>query len=644
MTLVIAESRFRQAVVPSGSSAASWVEPWSASLELAVVHDQDGQILAVNRAFARKFGQLADAWVGWPFGDLVHPDDADDWRRAADRLSRPPYHHCREHRWQTAQGWRWISWEDTRLHDEEGRCVAIRSIGRDITKGRLAEEHFRKLAMAVEQSPVSIVMTTPGGLVQYVNPHYTEVTGYTLEDIFERQIPVLREGHASEAAYREFCATVSAGRKWRGELSTRHKDGHVIWESVQVSPIRNQLGEITHLLCLREDITERKNLEEQLRQAQKMESIGTLAGGIAHDFNNIIAIIRGFTELSLTETISAQDRQRYLRAVHTAALRAAGLVSQILTFSRKADVAYRPIELDQLINEHVRLLRETFPRTIEFACELEPTLPSFAADPNQLQQVLMNLCVNARDAMPDGGIITIRTSRIGGTDLARLNVDTTQDYACIEVSDTGVGMLPEVKARIFEPFYTTKHESGGTGLGLAVAYGVVANHHGGIDVESTMGKGTTFRVYLPLISRAAMSTAQVPADILSDADIPRGDEQVLVIEDEPALVDLMSMLLRAGGYGVHAISDGTEALDYVLRGGSEFDAVLLDINMPGISGLEVLKVLRQQRPSTPVLIVSGNLTPEVMAKIQAIGTVEVVDKPFDVVHLSKRLRAVLDTK
>jgi two-component system, cell cycle sensor histidine kinase and response regulator CckA len=644
ISTAVADAKSAVARVDVTASPGNWIEPWAASLELAVIHDLQGQILTVNRAFARKFGQLASMWVGASFGDLVHPDDAKDWRAVGARVTRPPFHITRECRWQTALGPRWISWEETLLHDMSGRPLGVRSIGRDITKGRLAEEHFRKLSQAVEQSPVSIVMTTPGGLVQYVNPHYTQVTGYTMEEIFERQIPVLREGHASEAAYRDFCATVSAGRKWRGDLRTRHKEGRLLWESVLVAPIRNQSGDVTHLLCLREDITERKHLEEQLRQSQKMESIGTLAGGIAHDFNNIIAIIRGFTELSLADTIAPNDRQRYLKAVHAAALRAAALVGQILTFSRKTEVAYRPIDLNEIVAEHVRLMRETFPRAIELRSELDHTLASFAADQNQLQQVLMNLCVNARDVMLNGGVLILRTSRVAGGQLSAHKIDLTQDYACLEVEDTGPGMTPEVKARIFEPFFTTKQDAGGTGLGLAVVYGVVLNHKGAIEVDSTPGEGTRFRVYLPLVSRASHQPQPGQAEMLSDANLPRGSESILIVEDEPALVDLLSMLLRSAGYTVYTAGDGAAALEYVMRGDLDFQGVLLDINLPRVSGVDVLKVLRKQRPKTSVIVVSGNLTPEIVEELQGLGQSEIVDKPFDVLQLMKRLRLVLDAR
>jgi len=361
--------------IPAAVAPVLALAPWAGSLELAVIFEPSTQrILEVNRAFARKFGQPAPAWCDQCFTSLLHGDDAADWAHSSVRLERSPFHISREHRWQTAQGWRWIAWEETAIRDAEGDVREVRAIGRDVTKHRLAEEHFRKLAQAVEQAPVSIILTTPGGTPQYVNSRYTEVTGYTLEEIFEEQIPLLREGHPSEAAYRHFCTLVASGHKWSGELHSRRKDGSNVWEFVQVSPIRNQLDEITYLLCLREDITERKTLEDQLRQAQKMESLGTLAGGIAHDFNNIIAIIRGFTELSLALPPADPRLGRYLRAVDDAAARASSLVAQILSFSRKSEVAYRAVQVNSLVNELVGMFTETFPRNIEILRELDESL------------------------------------------------------------------------------------------------------------------------------------------------------------------------------------------------------------------------------------------------------------------------------
>ncbi|EIQ00305.1 PAS domain S-box [Opitutaceae bacterium TAV1] len=627
----------------SGAETDSRVSPWANSLELAVVHDFSGLVLAGNSAFARKLGRRMEDCVGLELADLVHADDVENWRQAAARLHAAPFHIVREHRWHTAQGWRWISWEETLLRDADGRPLAVRSIGRDVTRRRLGEEHFSKLAQAVEQAPVSIVMTTPEGRVQYVNPRFSQLTGYTLEEIFERDIRVLREGHPDEESWRQFCETVAAGRQWRGELHTSYRGNPDVWENVLVSPIRSHADEITHLLCLRVDITERKHLEEQLRQSQKMESLGTLVGGIAHDFNNLLAIIKGFVELSLARVPAGDETLlRYLREVHNATQRSVGLVRQILTFSRKAEVSYRAVDLNRLVAEHVQMLGETFPRPIEFRQKLEPGLPALAADPNQLQQVLMNLCVNARDAMPSGGVLTLGTRRVTGAEIAALQANTQQDYLELSVSDTGSGMTPDVREHIFEPFFTTRQGHTGTGLGLSVVYGVVVNHHGLIDVQTAPGEGTTFHIYLPLQER--MPPAAIAEERSQEPAAAGKGESILVIEDEASLRLLLNTLLRENGYTLHLVADGDEAMRAIGDESLKIDAVLLDLNLPRVHGLEIFRAIRARRPETRVIVLSGKLMPEMRDRLSEIGPVDFLEKPYNIEMLNRCLRAALDRK
>ena len=433
---------------------------------------------------------------------------------------------------------------------------------------------------------------------------------------------------------------MAEGRKWSGELCTRCKDGRNLWEFVQVSPIRNHADEITHLLSMREDITERKKLEDQLRQAQKMESLGTLAGGIAHDFNNVLAIINGFTEIALSRVGADETNARHLREIHNAAQRAIGLVRQILTFSRKTETTFKAVALNQHIKDLGRMCAETFPRTVSFNIELDETLPSLLADPNQLQQVIMNLCVNARDAMPGGGRISISTSRVDGSAITRLGADAGRPFVCIKVADTGCGMPPHVRARIFEPFFTTKQNSGGTGLGLAVVYGIILNHRGFLEVESVEGQGSTFLIYLPL---ELPKPSALEKEIVGGApsEFPCGKETILIVEDEASLRELLCTILEPRGYKVLSASDGARAVDMLMSEPATIDVVLLDLNLPQLNGVDVYKTLRRLRPETKVIVISGNITPETRREINAHGQPEFLPKPYQLEELGRRLRTVL---
>jgi len=606
---------------------------WAGSAALVYCRDWQGRMLAANHAFARKFGCIPVELAGRAVAAYLHPDDAPGLTQADEELRLPPHRAMRESRWLTPQGWRWIAWEEALL---AGEPAGVRAVGHDITRQRMAEEQYYKLSRAVEQSPVAMVITDAEGKVQYVNGKFTEATGYTLEHILDNQVQVLREGHPDEVAYQKFWATVRAGREWRGELKRERPDGQRIWESVQVSCLRNPAGEITNLLCLREDITERKLLEDQLRQAQKMESLGTLAGGIAHDFNNIIAVINGYAELAQLNPGDAAILQKSMREIKRAALRATGLVRQILTFSRKAEVRVSPLDVNQLTRDLVTLLAETFPRNIAFNLALEDKLPPLLADQNQLQQVILNLCVNARDAMPSGGTITLTTTRVEGAALPSA-VQNGRAYACLAVSDTGTGMTAEVRARIFEPFFTTKAVNQGTGLGLAVVYGIVASHEGTIEVESEVGSGSTFKVYVPLADHAVIAPVAAKS-----SDFPGGSESLLVVEDEAPLRMLLDAALSRKGYHITSACDGLDAIEKLADTSRKFDAVLLDLNMPGANGVEVMRVIKAGRPDLKVLVLSGHLTPQARAEFERMGQRHFVRKPYTLDELGRHLRGLLE--
>ncbi len=608
---------------------------WAGSAALVYCRDWQGRIVAANHSFARKFGCAAGELPGRPLAQMLHQDDAPALAASNRQLLAPPHRTSGESRWLTPQGWRWIAWEESALLDERGVPFGVRAVGHDMTRARMAQEQFFTLSSAVEQSPVAMVITDIEGKVQYVNAKFTEVTGHTLEHILDNNVPVLREGHPDEASYETLWAAVREGREWRGELSHERPDGKTIKESMQVSCLRNPTGEVTHLLCLREDITDRKMLENQLRQAQKMESLGTLAGGIAHDFNNIIAVINGFAEFAMLNTGNADALQRSVREIKRAAQRASGLVRQILTFSRKAEVRVAAMDLNQLVHDLVALLSETFPRNIAFQFALDEKLPPLLADQNQLQQIVLNLCVNARDAMPSGGTITLTTTKVEGNPLPAALLPG-RAYACLAVSDTGTGMTPEVRARIFEPFFTTKAVNQGTGLGLAVVYGIVASHEGTIEVESEPGAGSIFKIYIPLVENVAL--APVVARL---TDFPGGTESLLVVDDEAPLRMLLEAAFSQKGYRVTGARDGLDAIEKIADPARSFDAVLLDLNMPGANGVEVLRVIKATRPNLKVLIVTGHLTPTAKTDFERLGQKYFARKPYTLDELGRKLREVL---
>ena len=525
------------------------------------------------------------------------------------------------------------------VRNPAGRTARLVGVTRDDTQRNHADERLRTLSSAVEQSPALIVITDTAGNIEYVNPRFTEVTGYSPEEVRGKNSRMFTAGDTPPQDYVKLWDSITAGKVWRGEFRNRKKNGEVYQERASIAPIVNAAGLITHFVAVKEDITERQRLEDKLRQVEKLDSIGRLAGGVAHDFNNILAVILGNTGL-MRDGPTAEEMAESLSQVERAANRGASLTRQLLLFSRQQAMDARPIDLNDTVGSMTRMLRRLIGEDIDLVLQGTGSSHWIKADPGMMDQVLMNLCINARDAMPDGGRLTIGVQKIELDDTAAQRNPEAQPgrFVRLSVSDTGIGMDASTAARVFEPFFTTKAPGKGTGLGLANVYGIIKEHGGWIQLSSAPGKGTTFDVYLPALSETAGFRQAADA-----AAAPGGLETILMAEDDPELHRLAGTWLRKLGYTVLGASNATEALELWAQRGADVRLLLTDMVMPGgTSGLDLALRLRGERPDLGAIITSG-YDPEKSRTDQLRESgIDYLPKPYSGADLARAVRARLD--
>jgi two-component system cell cycle sensor histidine kinase/response regulator CckA len=628
-----------------------------------------------------------------------------------------------------------------------------------------AFESLRKLSGAVEQSPVSVVITDTDGNIEYVNPKFTQATGYSSDEVLGMNPRILKSGEQSPEVYRDLWETITAGREWRGEFHNQKKNGELFWEIASISPILDEQGRATHFVAVMEDITDRKRaeetlalgerhfrslienaqdiitiidvqgtitfqspaaerilgrppaefvgksafeflhpddvpgvreairrsiespespqtslfrfrhangtwrtmegigkllpgegtphvvinsrdvtergaLEEQLRQSQKMEAVGRLAGGIAHDFNNLLTVIGGYGEMLLNAVPRGGPNREPLEEIVAAGERAASLTRQLLAFSRKQILMPEVLDLNAIVAGMDKMLRRLIGEDVDLVTRLDTSAGGVRADPGQIEQVIMNLAVNARDAMPRGGKLTIETANadLDKVYARRHATVATGPYVMMAVSDTGVGMHAETEARIFEPFFTTKEKGKGTGLGLSTVYGIVKQSGGNIWVYSEPGKGTTFKIYLPRVEEAPMPH-ETPSGIHSSV---QGTETILVVEDEVSIRTLARKVLESGGYRVVEAKSGPEALERVRGSGDPIHLLVTDLVMPEMAGTELASRLLESRPELRVLYMSGYSDDAVVRHGLLEHRHHFLPKPFTPQVLLRKVREVLD--
>jgi PAS domain S-box-containing protein len=506
-----------------------------------------------------------------------------------------------------------------------------------------SEARFRQLAENIGE--VFWLMDTRRNKVLYVNPAFEKVWGIPCESLYRNPRVRIETIHEEDRGRIIEAMTQSPVRADYDETyRIVQPDGAVRWIRERMYPVRNEAGEFDRLAGTAEDVTEQRSLQERYRQAQKMEAIGQLAGGVAHDFNNLLTVMRGNSELILMEPegLSAMARES-LRHVVDATHRAANLTRQLLTFSRKQVMQPRPLDLNGLVTELMKMLSRLIGEDIKLQCNYAVQPVGVHADAGMLEQVLMNLVVNARDAMPQGGWLAVTTSRvIFGENCERAHPEArVGDFACVEVTDSGTGIAPEHLPRIFEPFFTTKEMGKGTGLGLATVYGIAKQHLGWVEVSSRPNAGATFKVFLP-------AAASLPATVESPthAALRRGSETILLVEDDPAVRLMTRRTLEAYGYRVWEADSGREALRIWRNCAAEINLLLSDLVMPdGITGSELARVLRDQRPDLRILLMSG-YSPEMAGKDAGeipLDLATFLQKPYRSAVLIDTVRRCLDT-
>ncbi|MEW6061422.1 MAG: PAS domain S-box protein, partial [Bacteroidota bacterium] len=528
-------------------------------------------------------------------------------------------------------------------YDSNGALIKATNFLRDIDERKRAEENLQRsreeyLQFFMEDITADYI-TAVDGTVRQCNPAYVNIFGFSsMEEALATNIfslyliPQEREKVLSQLLQKRKLEYF--------ELQMVKRDGTPLYLVANIIGKFDDEGKLEEIRGYLFDDTKRRQLEETLRQTQKLESIGTLASGIAHDFNNILGIILGHA--SLLEKIHYEPERfsQSLTAITAATKRGASLVKQLLTFARKTESVFEPLDVNIIIKELTKMLYETFPRTITIVPQLDPSIPSITADVTQIHQVLLNLCVNARDAMPKGGTLTLTSCCVPLDQLSkRFPQANARQYVELTVSDTGIGMDKQTLSRIFEPFFTTKGVGQGTGLGLAVVHGVLGAHNGFIDVESQPGKGSTFRLYLPATEEPLFAEVSTPA---SATELPTGTETILIVEDEEYLRQALENYLSTSGYTVLSAANGKEALEIYRARMNDIHLVISDIGLPQMSGDELLRQIKNINSAARVILASGFIDPNVKSDLLKSGVSDIMTKPYMLKDVLLKTRQVLD--
>jgi PAS domain S-box-containing protein len=605
--------------------------------------DKNGIFLGCNRSFDLIVGLAKEEIIGKDAYAIL-PKNLADTNAAADlQVFASSQAHTYETVIRDVQGAeRSVIVSKAVFYREDGSLGGLTGTIIDISEFKRIEVEKTLLVAAIEQTPEMVIITDPDGRISYANPAFERISGYNRKHAIGRSTAILQSGHQSKEFYSGLWQKLKDKKNWSGRLTNRRKDGSLYEVEATIVPVQNPDGQVTNYLAVERDISQEIVREKQLRQAQKMEAIGTLAGGIAHDFNNILSAILGFTEIAMCDLDPQAPPSLYLSKVLPAGERARDLVNQILAFSRSTEQEMRPVRAQAIVKEALKLLQATLPSTIRITSRMESSA-AIMADPTQIHQLIINLCTNAAHAMQDSGgelHVSMMDKPLEQAALQHHGDLLPGEYLHISVSDTGCGIAQDIIDRIFDPFFTTKKQGEGTGMGLSVVHGIVRGCNGFIQVHSTPGKGTLFEILLPVIKTGQVSVPDRDLDL----PLPLGSGHILFVDDEPFQVELGQQMLQRLGYQVTALNDNLLALAHFRQAPQAFDLLITDMTMPNMTGDQLASHFMAIRPDMPVIICTGYSQKLAEIKTQPANISRIAYKPLVMRDLANLVRSVLEKK
>ena len=599
--------------------------------------DENGAILETNAAYGHMTGFAIDEVVGHAISKFESVETPEETAAHIQRVIDTGFD-----RFETKHGCK-----DGRIIDVEVSASFLEKKGqlscffRDITERKRVKEELLRLSRIVEQTSEGVLVVNRAGMIEYVNPAFCRNTGYSEEEAVGQKPSILKSGAQDDAFYNHMWEAISGGKSWSGSVVDRRKDGSFFPALLSIFPIHDEAGENLYFVGIQRDISDLKRMEDQFLQAQKMEAIGTLVGGIAHDFNNVLAAIQAGAYLARIKLDrDPEEAASQLMDIDKLTIRAAEMIKQMLAFARKDTMQHKPLSLISFLKEGLTLAKTAVPENIEFAYETGEEDLIIDGDPTQLQQVIMNLLNNARDAVAgvDAPRIACSLDAFTPTDawLERHPEGEGRRFARLSVADNGMGISGDHLGKIFEPFYTTKGVGKGTGLGLAMVYGVIESHEGILEVESAPGHGAAFHIYLPLRQEAATASEAMDMEIMEG----RG-ETVLLVDDEPSVRNAASPALNSLGYEVRIAAHGIHAVAMLARG-PPVALIITHLVMPRMGGMALAEALRQSGNPTPIIFATGYDREQALAADQHIEHSAVIRKPFSPAELSQAMRRLID--